>query len=207
MMRNLLENRQDYIWPKTDTKCWNYMLTHADLPQKICALVDQKNVIVQAGGNAGYYVKEYAKHFKWVYTFEPEPLNFYCLTQNADTQNVFKYQACIGDKRGLVDLHIKEGNRGKNYVRGVGKIPTMLIDDLGLEECNLIHLDIEGYEYFALKGAVDTIKKCKPLVVLEFFDKCATRFNYTLEDLENFMNSLGYKLFTTFEEERVYKPI
>lgn len=206
-MNKLIENREGYLWPKSDTKCWNYMLTHSDLPVKISKLIKEKNVVVQAGGNAGYYVKEYSKIFNWVYTFEPEPLNFYCLTHNADSQNVFKYQACLGDTRNLVDLNIKEGNRGKNYIKGSGKIPTMMIDDLGLNECNLIHLDIEGYELFALKGAKKTLEKCRPVIVIEYFEKCATRFNYTLNDVEQFMSSSGYKLETTFDEERVYFPI
>lgn len=180
------------------------MLTHSDLPKKISSFVNQKNVIVQAGGNAGYYVKQYADIFKEVYTFEPEPVNFYCLCQNADSPNVFKYQACLGDTRNLVSMAIKEKNRGKNFVKGVGNIPTLLIDDLNLNVCDLIHLDIEGYELFALKGAKETIKRCKPVVAFEFFEKCSSRFNYTLEDIEGYLHSLNYKLLQVFEEERIY---
>lgn len=205
-MKDLTENRDGYVWPKTDVNCWNYMQSHKDLPELISSYVSDKGVIVQAGGNAGYYVKQYSKIFKYVYTFEPEPVNFYCLTQNANSSNVFKYQACLGDKRGLVNLLIKEKNRGKNYVNGIGKIPTLLIDDLGLDQCNLIHLDVEGYELFALKGAVQTIKQCKPVIALEYFDKCALRFNYNIQDLETFIESVGYKLEVALEEERIYTP-
>lgn len=205
-MKDLTETRDGYVWPKTDINCWNYMQSHKDLPKLISSFVSDKNVIVQAGGNAGYYVKQYAEIFKYVYTFEPEPVNFYCLTQNADSSNIFKYQACLGDKRGLVNLLIKEKNRGKNYVNGIGKIPTLLIDDLGLDQCNLIHLDVEGYELFALKGAVETILRCKPVMALEYFDKCASRFNYNIQDLETFIESVGYKLEVELEEERIYTP-
>lgn len=205
-MKNLTEDRQGYIWPKTDKNCWSYMISHHDLPQKIANFVSEKNVIVQAGGNAGYYVKQYSELFKEVYTFEPEPINFYCLCQNADSPNVYKYQACLGDKRGLVDIVIKEKNRGKNFVKGTGKIPTLLIDDLHLSVCNLIHLDVEGYELFALKGAKDTIARCRPIIAFEFFEKCSSRFNYTLADIENYIFSFNYKLLQTFEEERIYVP-
>jgi len=205
-MRELVENRQGWVWPKDDTSCWSYMLNHPDLPKKISSHVQNKKVCVQAGGNMGYYVRQYAELFDNVYTFEPEPINFYCLNQNIENQNVFKYQACIGNTRDLVKLKIKVKNRGKNHVIGSGNIPTLLIDDLNLTECNLIHLDIEGYEFFALKGAIETIKRCRPIVAIEFFQKCATRFNYTLDDVENFLFGLGYKLLTTYEEERVYAP-
>lgn len=200
------ENREGWTWPIDDVSCWNYMLSHPTLPQLISSHVNDKKVCVQAGGNMGYYVKQYASLFDNVYTFEPEPINFFCLNQNIQEENVFKYQACIGYERNLVDLKIKLKNRGKNYVNGVGKIPTLRIDDLNLSTCSLIHLDIEGFEYFALQGAVNTIKKCKPVVALEFFDKCATRFNYTLEDIESLIDSLDYTLLTTYEEERVFVP-
>jgi hypothetical protein len=41
------------------------------------------------------------------------------------------------------------------------------IDDLNLPSCDLIHLDVEGYEAAALQGAIETIKKFKPVVIIE----------------------------------------
>lgn len=205
-MKDKTEIRDGWVWPIEDISCWKYMISHPDLPQLISSHVNDRQVCVQAGGNMGYYVKQYANLFDNVYTFEPEPINFFCLNQNVQEENVFKYQACIGYDRNLVNLKIKVLNRGKNHINGVGKIPTLRIDDLNLTICNLIHLDIEGFEFFALKGAVDTISRCKPVVVLEFFNKCATRYNYTLDDVENLMSSLGYVLLKTYEEERVYVP-
>ena len=35
-MIDLTETRGNYIWPKTDTRCYNYMMTHFDLPEQIC---------------------------------------------------------------------------------------------------------------------------------------------------------------------------
>lgn len=205
-MINLTEDREGWLWPKDDVNCWSYMKAHPDLPKLLSSHVESKQVCVQAGGNMGYYVKQYASIFDNVYTFEPEPINFFCLNHNVQDPGVFKYQACIGNVRNLVDLTIKSKNRGKNYVNGVGQIPTLLIDDLNLPVCNFIHLDIEGYEYFALLGAIETIKRCRPVIAIEFFDKCATRFNYTLADIESIFLKHNYKLLTTYDEERVYIP-
>jgi FkbM family methyltransferase len=203
-MIELTEQRGQYIWPKTDTRCYNYMMTHYDLPQQICEYVDNKDVCVQAGGNMGVYTKMYAQQFNHVYTFEPEPLNFFCLNQNVTESNVYKYQSCIGKDRNLVNLKIKEANRGKNHVSKTGSIPTLQIDDLGLTTCNLIHLDVEGFELFALLGSIQTIRKCKPVIVVEYFEKNAARYNWNLEQLESFLRQHGYKLAHTIEEERIY---
>lgn len=205
-MNDLIENRQGWWWPKTDLKCWNYMLSHPLLPQEISKFVGRKRVCVQAGGNMGYYVKQYSNLFDTVYTFEPEWLNFYCLNLNVIESNVFKYQSCIGNQRDGVSLKIKEGNRGKNHVHKTGPIPTLMIDDLNLSICDLIHLDIEGFEFFAIQGAVKTINACKPIIAFEYYEKTFLRFNYTLGDIENWLKTQGYVFLTNFEEERIYIP-
>jgi hypothetical protein len=51
-------------------------------------------------------------------------------------------------------------------VSGIGETPQVTIDSFNLEP-SLIFLDIEGYEGFAIQGAVNTIKKFKPIIILE----------------------------------------
>jgi hypothetical protein len=65
----------------------------------------------------------------------------------------------------------------------------LTIDDLSLNSCNLIHLDIEGYELYAIKGAVNTIVKYKPTVVLEVRDHSDTQIQ-----LEQLLAELDYKM-------------
>lgn len=205
-IKNNIEIRDGkWHWPIDDESCWNYMLTHPDLPIKISELVPNKNIVVQAGGNMGYYVKQYAALFDIVYTFEPDPVNFYCLNLNIPETNVIKIQSCLGNDHNCVSLKVKSRNRGKNHIQGQGHIPTLKIDDLNLPGCDLIHLDIEGYELFALQGGLQTIVKYRPVVAVEYFSRCYERYNYNLEDLEKFLFNLGYKLSIEFEEERVYK--
>ena len=198
---SLIELRDGWHWPKSDTRCWAYMQAYPDLPFEIAKFVPDKQVMIQAGGNCGFYPKKYASIFREVYTFEPEWLNFYCLSRNVTEPNVIKSQACLGDVPKLVDLSVNEKNRGKTHISGPGKYPVYLIDNLGLDTCNLIHLDIEGYEYFALLGAVNTIKKCSPVVVVEMWDQLDNRFGENLnQKTEQLLTSLNYKFVETLHE-------
>jgi FkbM family methyltransferase len=203
-----IEIRDGWYWPKTDRNCWKFMLAHPNLPSEISTLVNDRRVVVQAGGNCGYYPKQYASLFQTVYTFEPEWLNFYCLNLNVPESNVVKNQACLGDTHSLVNLAIKEKNRGKNFVNGVGIYPTYKIDDLNLETCNLIHLDIEGYELFALRGAAKTIKKCRPVIVIEMWDQLSNRFGENInEQTVEFLDSLGYAFLKTLHDsDKIFLP-
>jgi FkbM family methyltransferase len=211
----LIENRQGWFWPKTDVRCWAYMQTYPDVPFEISEYVQNKRVVVQAGGNCGFYPKKYASIFDQVYTFEPEWLNFHCLNRNVVESNVVKIQSCLGNNPGLVNLKVNEKNRGKTFVAGVGHYPVFLIDYLELSICDLIHLDIEGYEYFALCGAENTIKRCKPVIVVEMWDQLDNRFGDNLNQKTiKFLEDLNYKFVKTlhdsdkiFVHESIYNKI
>jgi FkbM family methyltransferase len=203
-----VELRQGWVWPKTDQSCWAFMQRYPDLPAEITQHVEQKRVVVQAGGNCGFYPKQYAALFDTVYTFEPEWLNFYCLNLNVPEPNVIKNQSCLGHQHQLVDLRIKEKNRGKNYVSGTGRYPTYQIDNLNLDVCDLIHLDIEGYEYYALLGAAATIARCRPVIVVEMWDQLDNRFEENINaKTHDFLLGHNYSyLKTMHESDRIYVP-
>lgn len=208
-MDKLIENRNGWWWPTADKVCWKTMQKFPNIPQDIMKYVEEKNVLVQAGGNAGFYVKQYAEKFKTVYTFEPDYVNFYCLNRNVPNSNVFKFQSCLGSENKTVGFSINERNRGASHVDGTGHIPTLKIDNLGLTECNLIHLDIEGYEYFALQGALKTIKQFSPIVVIEVWIEMKDRFVKDSNILSfDLLKELGYdNIDVISEHDFVFKKV
>lgn len=194
-----------WVWPLKDQKTWPWLQNEHDLPDIISKYCSQKRVVVEAGGNAGFYVKKYSKLFETVYTFEPENLNFQCLVENVPEKNVIKIQSCLGYDRNLVDLVMSRRNIGMYHVslESTGQIPTLRIDDLNLQICDLIHLDIEGFEYEALRGAEDTIKRTRPVIALEWMNHSA-KFGTTEDTIENFLLSLGYKSAKKVYHENIF---
>lgn len=171
------EIRDGWLWPIKDKRCWRATMRHIQMPQEIIQHVEKRRVAVQAGGNCGVYAKQYADHFETLYTFEPENLNFYCLTQNlSEHNNVYKIQSFLGKgtehTAGIRNPADKQSEPNSGMFEkhdGPGAIPVLAIDQLGLDNCDLIHLDIEGGEYDALLGAEQTIKQFRPLICLEWF--------------------------------------
>lgn len=208
----VIKNHKDeeWLWPAEDGVggvhcCWDYMISHENVPELISKHVKNRLVVVQAGGNAGFYVKQYAKLFQTVYTFEPEPVNFYCLTNNVTEYNVLKFQGCLGEHHKTVGLDRTLSDTGSTHVSGKGVLPTFLIDDLNLPRLNLIHLDIEGYELFALRGAVNTIKQFYPVIALECHDKWAARYNTSVGDIFNFLEWMGYQEVGKAMGDKIFK--
>jgi len=193
MKKFKVSDRSGWLWPETDTACWEWLQNELDAPELISKYCKNKKVVVQAGGNCGLFIKPYANLFETVYTFEPDPKNFYCLVNNVQEENVIKIQACLGNSRKLVGLKIKKYNAGVTRVGNVpGTIPSILVDDLALEHCDLIHLDIEGYEFFALEGSINTIKKYKPIIAIEWLNY-GRLYSISQEKILSWLSDLGYK--------------
>ncbi len=225
-MNNEVVLHNGYYWPKkdgsmevtseyahTDSTCFNLMYKFQHIPDRVSEFVDSKNVVVQAGGNAGFYVKRYSELFSKVYTFEPDPLNFYCLNLNCTSSNVYKYQAFLGashECKSINNVYSTHGHGGSHVIHdSTGDIPTLKIDDLNLKTCDLIHLDIEGYELFAILGAVETLSRCKPTICIEDYEPWKKRYNTSLEEVESVLFNFGYKRVGQVEgdTDKIYKVL
>jgi FkbM family methyltransferase len=180
------------------------MHQHSNVVDSLCEHVTERKVVVQAGGNAGFYIRKYANMFERVYTFEPEPLNFLALSMNCDYPNVVKFNACVGNEHRFLALNHHAHDVGATHVQGVGHIPTFRIDDLELDRCDLIQLDTEGYEYFGLLGAEQTIKKFKPVISIEWYEPWAQRYGINFDMIKSFLDQYGYKQVATYATDLVY---
>tara|TARA_R110000868_G_scaffold213949_2_gene464114 strand:+ start:10 stop:630 length:621 start_codon:yes stop_codon:yes gene_type:complete len=202
-MKQLTDIREGWVWPKDDVRCWRCFQRQYNLPQSIIRHVENKKVCIQAGGNTGVYVKQFADVFETVYTFEPETVNFYCLTENLkNCNNVETLNSFLGQQNQKPTNIIrydtkKDPNTGKFKIgEDAGTIPVIAIDTLNLRSCDLIQLDIEGGEYNALLGAVETIKEFKPVICLEWFEN--------QEKLFNLLTSLNYKEIDNLQSDRIF---
>lgn len=131
--------------------------------------------VLQAGGNLGMYARFYLNHFKEVITLEPDPVNFYYLVNNTQSDRCTKLQMALGETQGIVHLKRRNPfNRGTFQIieKGIDintdvQVLQTTIDTLQLPNVDLIHLDIEGYEERALIGAQATIRLLKPAIITE----------------------------------------
>lgn len=185
-----------------------------DLPHldRIIARVPQKRVAVQAGACLGLYPKRLAAFFDSVYSFEPAEDLFPLMFANAPEPNIYRYQAALGYERVMVGVSRQRrdgkpnNHEGITHISGSGAIPTLRLDDLGLPVCDVILLDVEGFELFALQGAVDTIARCRPLLAVEI-NKNAAFMGFTEEDVRQSVCSLGYRLIERLSSDEVFEPI
>jgi|688.fasta_scaffold06958_10 FkbM family methyltransferase len=210
MKNEVVVKEGGWIWPKKDERSWQGQIKQKELAQYILPYVVKNDVMIQAGGNCGFILSTFVPYFNNIYTFEPDPINFYCLNQNVTAPSVIKMQCCLGKESTPVAVqHLQRGigegiDIGGVHVSGVGFTPTIVIDKLNLQACDLIQLDIEGYELNALLGAVETIKKYKPVLCIEFCENWLNRYEATSDSVETLLVELGYKHVESYQADRIY---
>jgi len=170
-------------------------------------------VAIDCGANIGVHTIEWAKQMRqWgsVYSFEAQEKIFYALAGNVVLNNCLNVTArhcAVGAEIGLIKIpevsYLKPSSYGSLELREkptneyigqdidyeAGKnIPMISIDSLSLERVDLIKIDVEGMEEEVLSGAIDTIKRCTPVL---FVETIKTNTNY----LDRFFNTNGYIAF------------
>lgn len=151
---------------------------------------------IDGGAHVGAYTRVMAGHFATVHAFEPAPETFAALQRNLRdwglAERVHAHEAAISDSHDKVSVDLPRGRRSlSRQISGPGEIPSMRIDDLGLEQLDFMKLDVEGYEYRALRGAEETLRRCRPMVMFE--DK-GKGDDQRLRQVHNYLQSLGARL-------------
>lgn len=161
----------EWIWIKSDKGAFEGPANdwEGHHREKYRKYIKNFGTVICAGGNCGMYPRLFAKYFHTVYTFEPDPLNFHCLVNNCQVDNVIKIQGALGLTNSMVSIErANMENVGEHRVgteRGI--IPMFALDSFRFHIVNLIQLDVEGFEIDAIKGAVNTINKHRPVVTAE----------------------------------------
>ena len=143
--------------------------------------------IIHAGTFFGDFLPalaEACRNESIVWAFEPNPESYRCARATLEINgisNVELTHAGLGSKRDSLLLRVRDeqgiamGGRsrfvdvGPGEETGLVKVPVVRVDDVVPESRNvgILQLDVEGYEEQSLVGALGTIKRCQPILILE----------------------------------------
>jgi FkbM family methyltransferase len=176
----------------------------------INAIANKKNpVIFDIGANIGAFTIWLAKYFNEgkIYSFEPQRLVFQMLCGNIAINNIFNvYAYNLAFSKDNCRIEIQEPNYNIPNDFGTFSLVNNTINDKSekiildlytidnfvigqqIENIDLIKIDAEGMDLQILHGAIETIKKYKPVIFVEFFDNNKSIQN----ELETFLKDLNY---------------
>lgn len=200
-------NEDGWLWPVADTIAYRIIKQEvAEIPELV-ALCKQRRTCIQAGGNCGMWVDPLATEFERVYTFEPDPLNFRCLVHNVDRHNVSFIRAGLGHAPAQMGMAYHPTNCGAYQVNPdePGDVQIIAVDQFGLKDVDLIQLDIEGFELFALEGAKETIARCKPVICVELRGH-SNAYQYEDDHVRGWLAGMGYGLHKRLNFDEIWVP-
>jgi FkbM family methyltransferase len=65
---------------------------------------------------------------------------------------------------------------------------------------DFIKIDVQGFEKMVLDGGVETIKRDRPVMVIEVENPCLHQFGYSSRELFNTIRNMGYYIFLLYNE-------
>ena len=166
------------------------------------------STVIDAGACFGQMSLIFAKKAAGVYSFEANSDVYEIFLKNIkdnDAKNIYPFNCAVWDNDGQTvyvgwtDLKITR-NYGGGQIRFAEQeseklaIQTKTIDSLGLDNVSVIKTDIQGSDLKALRGAIETIKLCRPVLVFEYADIAAPLYGDPWKDYLKFLDSVGYKL-------------
>ncbi len=166
-------------------------------------LVAPDRIAVDVGGNRGSYTYALSRLCRRVVTFEPIPNCAQILKSWAEDHNVDVHECGLGDHEENLLLHLPRVNGALVTTRasfarsdndGVDlSVQIKTMDQFGLTDVGFIKIDVEGFELSTLKGAEDTLRRCRPslLVEIDFESQSVEQSNATFAWL-NEQNYTGH---------------
>jgi hypothetical protein len=146
------------------------------------------------------------------------------LAINCQKDNIIKQQMALGHENKLITVNRpRVNNVGMNTINENYQVfPMITLDSLNLDDVGLIQLDVEYYELNVLRGAIETIKKFKPVItcelgMLSYFDRekqeglhhnaTILKGNNIEADILHLLEPIGYKKVDTSCADSIYKVV
>ncbi len=137
------------------------------------------STVLDIGANIGNHSLYFSGYFSKCISFEPNPRTFSVLEINSRlVDNIVPMNMGLSDKKGSAPLYTSFKNVGGASLSGDWNASVDRVCDIQLERVDdvidtnekigLIKMDVEGHEWFALKGAEAVIKNSKPVIIFEY---------------------------------------
>ena len=187
--------------------------------------ISKWDVALDIGAHVGIWSMRLAKKFKRVIAFEPVPKHIECWKQNmlkftdekSEWGNIFILnEIALSDVSGTDMIKIpnvtNSGMASLDFTQRQGRwlqpewddfpeveVEVKTLDSFEFDQIDFIKIDVEWLELKVLQGAVNTIKKHKPIIYIEINDIEVFHF------MEN--SDLGYRIVYANGLNRLYKAV
>ena len=169
-------------------------------------LCNRERPSLDIGANVGTYAYFMRKYSSRVYAYEPNPM--LCDRLRRLFSDVVVRHVAVSSSEGEVILQVPiEDGRVQHELSSVENlfeattveryaVPSIRIDDEGLDDVGFIKVDVEQHEIPVLKGCLETIQRCRPIIMSEV---TPLLYPHPLPEMFRFVTALGYEAWFKFD--------
>ena len=170
--------------PFTQNKCLREFL-------EWCRSRDKKfNTVLDIGAWCGTWSAEFAPYCKKIYAIEPDRTHVECLLKNLSSfDNIELLDYAVGDIETRVSLTDDDFTQARR-IYSIGNILMKTVDSFKFEDVDLIKIDVEGFEMNVLRGANDTLKNCKFLMIE--LNNNSKKYDSSNAEIEKYLGEQGF---------------
>lgn len=168
---------------------------------------------VDVGAHVGLWSRTMASHFERVTAFEPLPLHRDCFVKNLEPEaleRVTLMPFAVGHKQDQVEFSSKVANSGVAHVRIPSDHWQMVVpaemrtlDSFELTDVDFLKIDTEGFDCYVVQGAEATIRRWRPVIVVEQKPKNAERYGAKQHDAVELLKAWGATVNTVIAGDHV----
>jgi FkbM family methyltransferase len=212
-----LDNSKLFLYPGNETSR-SVFVTGRYEPNEFFLLqrvIKPGMTFIDAGANMGLYSIFAARRVGArgkVLALEPSGREFEILQRNVKLNlltNVITIRKAVSDRASEVELSVAPLEKsGHNTLGAFGydtplahreRVQAERLDDIvygeGLARVDVIKMDIEGAEMAALRGAVETLRQFKPVLILELSDRSLQHQGTGSGEVLAWLEQQGYRVF------------
>ncbi len=156
---------------------WNIGYPDPEL-RYLSRLCDASKISVDVGASLGLYTSHLLAHSAEVWAFEPRPSAAAELERHFAGSPVKVHSVALSDADGETTMTVCGSDLGRstleksNPVAGEETaVATRRLDSYGLRGVGFIKIDVEGHEGAVLRGASETLKRCRPNLLIEIEER------------------------------------
>ena len=190
------------------------------LREYMCTLLAERpGSVISAGAYVGGLLAPLSAHATIVYAWEPVHEHYSCVERMLAVNGIYNVvlrqaalgkshrklqmttgcegaellggDSCVITEQGLASPRLTQGS----WTWTAHTVAQHMIDDFDYDNLSILQLDLEGYEYAAIQGAVHTIQQHRPIIIAEHNDDLVAA---TVE-------GLGYSVLQERAGDVVYK--
>jgi FkbM family methyltransferase len=181
------------------------------------SLLKEGNYFIDAGASIGYYTLIGSKLVGTkgrVIAIEPERSNFEILKKNVainNCENVTLINKAVSERSGGSTLYLSHG-RGSHSLSPLRRNltgETVPVDTIRLDECvekaDVIKMDIEGWQYYALKGIEGLLNHGSLKIIMEYCPTLQSKIGLK-QKLVDLLRNYSWDIYNIDEQKKqIYK--